>query len=543
MKTIYRILRSAVLVLLALWMVSCSDLLTEDPKGQLAVVNFFKSKGDLDLALNGMYSVLANDMYANNAVGFNFVMGDDITTHPASNKQGIREVDTYNVSNNNTWVEELWRARWRVVKTANFIIENAGRTPDASQEEIDAAIGQAYYWRAYSYFYLVTAWGAVPMVIKDEINYNMPLSSVSEIYDLIVSDLKKAETMVPDNYTKEPYLRNGMNIAVSRGAAKATLSYVYMSMAGWPLNKGAEYYKLAADKAKEVIDGVKNNTYYYRLLPEYKDVYSVKYNSQNTEVLLGIYYNRNIGAIVNNTLCDFLQDMAYGGGWDDTHGEIKFWKDFPDGPRKDATYFPKIILASESKTKTLRDWWYDPDPEAPRAVVAPCFMKTVEGAAQGEEFDYKNPAPLNQDGDNMHQIIRLSEVYCWYAEAVGRSGQGSITDAVNLLNEVRNRADGKATNLYKTNMSYADLAEAAYNEHGWEIAGYYWANIAPRARDMFRMNRIKDHFEFRKQNPEIEVAPGVFRKEAVPVTGVWSDSKMYLAYPNKDAAINPNLKN
>ena len=60
---------------------------------------------------------------------------------------------------------------------------------------------------------------------------------------------------------------------------------------------------------------------------------------------------------------------------------------------------------------------------------------------------------------------------------------------------------------------------------------------------MFRMNRIKDHFEFRKQNPEIEVAPGVFRKEAVPVTGVWSDSKMYLAYPNKDAVINPNLKN
>ena len=87
MKTIYRTLKTTGLVLLALWMVSCSDLLTEDPKGQLAVVNFFKSKGDLDLALNGMYSVLANDMYANNAVGFNFVMGDDITTHPASNKQ------------------------------------------------------------------------------------------------------------------------------------------------------------------------------------------------------------------------------------------------------------------------------------------------------------------------------------------------------------------------------------------------------------------------------------------------------------------------
>lgn len=542
MKTIYRTLNTGGLVLLALWMVSCVDLLTEDPRGQLAVTNFFKSKGDLDLALNGMYSILANDMYANNAVGFDAVSGDDITTHPGSNKQGIREVDTYNVSNNNTWVDELWRCRWRVVKSANFIIDNAGRTPEVTQEEKDAAIGQAHYWRAYSFFYFVMTWGEVPMVVKDEINYNMPLSSVPEIYDLIVSDLIKAEAMVPDNYTKEPYVRNGMNIAASKGAVKATLAYVYMSMAGWPLNKGTEYYQLAATKAKEVIDEAKKGAYYYKLLPEYKQVYSVAYNNSNPEVLLGIYYNRGLGAITNATLCDFLQDMAYGGGWNDTNGEIKFWKDFPDGPRKEATYFPKIILSAEAANGTLRDWWYDPDPASPRTVVAPCFMKKVEGTNRGEEFDYKNPAAINQDGELMHQIIRLSEVYCWYAEAVGRSKTGSITEAVNILNEVRNRADGTETNLYKTTMSYEELAEAGYNEHGWEIAGYYWGNIATRARDMFRMNRIKDHFEFRKQNPEIEVAPGISRKEAVSISGAWSDSKMYLPYPFRDSSINPNLQ-
>ena len=159
MKTIYRIFKSVGLALIALWMVSCQDLLTEDPKGQLAVTNFFNSKADLDLALNGMYSKVASDMYANIWAGFESVMGDDISTHPAANKQGLREVDTYNVSDNNTWVTELWGARWRLVKAANFIIDNAGRTPEVSQEEKDAAIGQAYYWRAYSYFYFVMAWG------------------------------------------------------------------------------------------------------------------------------------------------------------------------------------------------------------------------------------------------------------------------------------------------------------------------------------------------------------------------------------------------
>ncbi len=544
MKTIYRLFKSVGLALIALWMVSCQDLLTEDPKGQLAVTNFFNSKGDLDLALNGMYSKVASDMYANIWAGFESVMGDDISTHPAANKQGLREVDTYNVSDNNTWVTELWGARWRLVKAANFIIDNAGRTPEVSQEEKDAAIGQAYYWRAYSYFYFVMAWGEVPMVVKDEINYNMPLATVPEIYELIVSDLKKAETMVPANYTKEPYARNGVNIAVSQGAVKATLAYVYMAMAGWPWNKGTEYYQLAAAKAKEVIDASKKGTYYYKLLPDYKQVYSMEYNKNNPEVLLGVYYNLGIDALTNAPLADFLADYAYGGGgWGDTNGEIKFWYDFPEGSRKDASYFPKIILKNETK---LRDWWEDPNPEAPRVVVAPCFMKKVE-TTTGEEFDYTNPKiSMNQNGEKTHQIIRLAEVYCWYAEAVGRSKTGSITEAVNLLNEVRNRANGSVVadrDIYKTTMSYDDLAEAAYNEHGWEIAGYYWGNIATRARDMFRMNRIKDHFEYRKLNPEIEVAPGVFRKEAVSVSGTWNDSKMYLPRPFVDSSINPNLKN
>ena len=37
----------------------------------------------------------------------------------------------------------------------------------------------------------------------------------------------------------------------------------------------------------------------------------------------------------------------------DAWGEIRFWKEFPDGPRKDATYDPKIRL----KDGTLVDWW------------------------------------------------------------------------------------------------------------------------------------------------------------------------------------------
>ena len=62
-----------------------------------------------------------------------------------------------------------------------------------------------------------------------------------------------------------------------------------------------------------------------------------------------------------------------------------------------------------------------------------------------------------------------------------------------------------------------------------------------RARDMFRMYRFKDHFEYRKKNPMIEVAPGIMRNEAVSVSGTWDDSRMYSPYPYEDSILNPNL--
>lgn len=534
MKTHLYIKNILLATTVALGLSACEDFLTEKPYGQLTSEGFFSSKEDLDASLNALYSVVATSQGQNNYCGTNFLAGDDISTHPASNKQPLREHDQFSVTDNNSWLVSMWEQRYKVIKAANFIINNAERTPDVSAEDIKQTLAQAHYWRAYSYFYLVTTWGKVPVMLKEEIDYNAPLKSVEEVYELILSDLKIAEEGCPAMYSSEPYARNGINIAVSQGAVKATMAYVYMCMAGWPLNKGTEYYDLAAQKAEEVIDGAENGTYYYKLLDQYSQVYSMAYNDNNPEVLLGIYYNRDRTAQMI-PLTDFLLDMKQG-GWGDTNGEIKFWKEFPEGPRKDATYFPKIILADGQ----LHDWWYDTDPPS-REVVAPVFMKTAESSERGMEFDYTDPTPLSSNGEKTVQVIRLSQVYCWYAEAVGRSGKVTAK-AVEMLNRVRNRADGKASNIYSTSMTPEQLAEAGYNEHGWEMAGYYWAGLASRARDMFRMYRYKDHFEFRKENPLIEVAPGVMRKEAVSVTGTWDDSRMYSPYPYEDAILNPGLK-
>ena len=534
MNRIYRPIRTLCLCAASLCcLAACSDFLDENAYGQLPAEDFFQSKEDLDASLNALYSVVAVSQSQNNYCGTNFLAGDDISTHPSSNKQPLREHDQYAVTDNNAWLTALWEQRYKVIKAANFIINNAGRTPVADPALVTRAIAQAHYWRAYSYFYLVTTWGEVPVVLEDELDPATPLSSVADVYELILSDLKIAEQGCPALYTEAPYLQNGVNYAVSEGAVKATMAYVYMCMAGWPLNLGADYYRLAADKAEEVIDAADRGTYYYRLLDDYADVYSMKYNYNNPELLLGIYYNRDRTAS-STPQADVLQDMVQN-GWGDTNGEIKFWKEFPEGTRKDATYNPQILENNGRNGETnLLDWWDESFTEQHPMF---CIFTVGEGDT---DYDYTKPSNTTlMTNGHRHRMIRYSEVLLWYAESQARADGTPNAQAYECLNQVRERAGEEPVSGLSTD-AFINLA---VQEHGWEVAGY-WVAMVTRRDDQLRLNLLEQAFNERKANTPIEVAPGITRQETILIDAsqTWNgESSIYLPYPSTDAEINPNL--
>ena len=425
---------------------------------------------------------------------------------------------------------------YAIVKAANLIIQGASKTP-TTQDEINIALGQAKFWRAYAYFTLVRLWGPLPMNL-DNVNddYTKPLSPVEEVYGHIVQDLTEAEAVLPTGYSGSPRFLNGVNVYVTRQAAKSTLAAVYMAMAGWPMNK-TEYYAKAAEKAKEVIEGVNRGEYEYKLDKDYKDVYAMS-NNYNNETVLGINYSPFVDWAQDSELtsCNQFESL---GGWGDAWGEIRFWKEFPDGPRKDATYDPKIRL----KDGTLVDWWElkeDGTPVVPEHhPMFSIFSVNWDPASKvntSAPYDYTKPASQNMCNDHRHRIIRYSEVLLWYAEAKARTGQ---TDelAFKCLNDVRERAGLEPL----TGLSADDLAKAAYKEHGWEVAGY-WVALVTRRADQFRMNRLKDTFKERAENTAVEVTDGILVKESVEYTNrTWSDNLMYLPYPDMDSQKNPNL--
>ena len=539
---------------------SCSDFLDEDPKGQMSEANVFKSQADLDASIHTIYEKLNQTQSWTNPM-YPQWQGDDMTANPGSNKQAVAALDVFSSDGENKGVKDAWSQHFALIKACNWVIENASKTP-TSQEEINIALGNAHFWRAYAYFYLVRVFGPLPMVLKtDPSATNVAPSSVEEIYNLIVEDLKKAEGWLPTSYSQAPRNHDGVDAWVTKQATQATLTAVYMAMAGYPLNKGKEYYALAAAKAKEVIDN--NGTYGFYNDPVWNHVYSMGHN-YNKETILGIDNNWNSGSWDHDselTSCCRFEGLG-DGGWGDAWGEIAFWKRYPEGPRKDAVYAPKITFQDGATITKVCNWW-DLDAEGKPVVEAyhPMFaIYTVncDGDNLAKEkfapYNYLEPNYTNMTNGRRHRLIRYAELLLWYAESAARSG-GDLAKAKEYLREVRKRAvtdvenvtlsDG--TKVAIANMTADQLAEACYIEHGWEVAGQ-WTQMVTRRADEFRMNELKKNFDYRVANKPVVVAvengKEYTAKESVPVVkSTWAgDESIYCPYPTTEVEKNQNLK-
>ena len=539
---------------------SCSDFLDEDPKGQMSEANVFKSQADLDASIHTIYEKLNQTQSWTNPM-YPQWQGDDMTANPSSNKQAVAALDVFSSDGENKGVKDAWSQHFALIKACNWVIENASKTP-TSQEEINIALGNAHFWRAYAYFYLVRVFGPLPMVVTtDPSATNVAPSSVEEIYNLIVEDLKKAEGWLPTSYSQAPRNHDGVDAWVTKQATQATLTAVYMAMAGYPLNKGKEYYALAAAKAKEVIDA--NGTYGFYNDPVWNHVYSMGHN-YNKETILGIDNNWNSGSWDHDselTSCCRFEGLG-DGGWGDAWGEIAFWKRYPEGPRKDAVYAPKITFQDGATITKVCNWW-DLDAEGKPVVEAyhPMFaIYTVncDGDNLAKEkfapYNYLEPNYTNMTNGRRHRLIRYAELLLWYAESAARSG-GDLAKAKEYLREVRKRAvtdvenvtlsDG--TKVAIANMTADQLAEACYIEHGWEVAGQ-WTQMVTRRADEFRMNELKKNFDYRVANKPVVVAvengKEYTAKESVPVVkSTWAgDESIYCPYPTTEVEKNPNLK-
>lgn len=547
---------------------SCGDFLDEDPKGQLNPETFYTIEDDYTAGVNTLYDKVNQTQSWTNPM-YPQWQGDDITANPGSNKQACAALDAFDSDGANKGVTEAWTQHYAVIKTANLIIEGSEKFP-GDKAKIATALGNAHFWRAYSYYYLVRVFGKLPIITKTNIEqFDAQPSEIEKVYELIVQDLKDAINELPTGYDKEPARLFGVDVWATKQAAQSTLAAVYMSMAGYPLNKGTEYYKLAAELAKDVITN--NGTYGFILNQDWKEVYSMG-NNYNMETVLGINNDAKGWWDHDSQLSSCCRFEGLGdGGWGDAWGEIAFWKRYPEGPRKNAIYASKVTFQETITEKIGNEevkkdkiskavYWWELDNNGKPVVDAYHPMFTIftvnadeKGTMLKQPYDYMGINYKGMVNDRRHNLIRYSEVLLWYAESAARAGLSDLTEAKKCLKLVRSRAVtdaenvtlGDGTTVKIDNMSAAQLAEACYIEHGWEVAGN-WVSMVTRRSDELRMDELKKNFEYRVANAPIVVAKEGGKeytaKESVTVKGTWSEDRIYCPYPTTDGEKNPNLK-
>ena len=169
---------------------SC-NVLDEEPFTQPSTENFYQNETDALAALTSVYARLKS--------GIGYYKQQFMPTLFASSDQGLSTY-LYNefkrgiVTSTNQSLNNLWKELYLGIRDANNVIANVPEI-EMDEELKNRIIGEAKFLRALNYFNLVRCFGEVPLrtqPVEAGDDQGLPVSSIVEIYDVIIEDLNFA---------------------------------------------------------------------------------------------------------------------------------------------------------------------------------------------------------------------------------------------------------------------------------------------------------------------------------------------------------------
>ena len=433
--------------------------LKEDPKADLTPGTYFKTQSDLDASVAAIYTELTPDY----SFGFTTRMtacfgADDLTTDPGLNKGDMRAFDELNGASNNSSLLNEWQGPWAAVYQANNVLANYQNVPGSTTQALQQSAGQAYFLRAFSYYYLVRIFGPVPDITTPISASDRPQrDSVSKIYATIVSDLTIAASWLPATWSGAPG-------RATSGAARSLLADVYLTMTGWPLNE-TQYFAQAAAEADTVM-----NSGVYSLEPDFNTVFTTNNGSESIFALQFDVTGGNPERSYGSSSVPLDESGLDGsGGWDDYYPEINFYLNSPKCYRSYCTYYDTLkLLNTATKTYTLVPW-----NSSLTHAGHPYYKKFRHGLVTGGVGDGVNETAttilsINPSTNKAMDFIRYPMVLLDYAESSDMAGNGPSAAAYTAVNLVRTRAG--LPNL-TPGLSQTDFRDSVVQERAWEFAG------------------------------------------------------------------------
>lgn len=233
----------SLLLILTVCASSCKKYLEEKNNSNFVKGSYFQNASQARTFVNGIYTSLYffqnGDAYGESP----FITIELFAGHATSLGQSVNNGNVINQRTDavNPGFETVWRGSYNAIAQTNLALEQIA-TISMDETQKKQLLGEVYFLRAFFYYHLVRLYGDVPLITKT-VGVNDPelypsRSPVSDVYDLIIADLTAAQTsgLPPTDQTGK----------VSLGAVNTLLASVYLTTAGFPLNKTENYAKAAA---------------------------------------------------------------------------------------------------------------------------------------------------------------------------------------------------------------------------------------------------------------------------------------------------------
>jgi len=390
-------------------LVSCSKFLSSQDPSNYTENSFYKTATDAQQAVNAIYA----DVYGltfDQPWLIDLVRTGIVNTAFPADAGWPSLVKAKNLGNfsDHTDLEVLWNTYYKGIADANVALAHIPAiNMDATQKK--QLLGQAHFLRAYYYFNLVRMFGKVPLLTKpveslSSSELDPSRAPVDSVYNVIVNDLKIADAAgLPFNNTTG---------RVTDGAVESLLSTVYLTMAGYPLQGGTQYYKLARDEAKKVID---SNA--YNLFNSYDFLKDPTYDNTG-EYIFEIQYDKNNHP--NNSIQEGFEPYRAGISRSPTEEGFVwvldgFVNSYSNGDKRKKAYFYDHYPSYANPSDTVNFGNYYPF-----------------------KFFNKNFVNTTKSGLNW-PVIRYPEVLLNFAEA-SNEVSGPTPEAYQAINKVRERA-------------------------------------------------------------------------------------------------------
>lgn len=463
-----------VLALIALVGYSCSDL--EEDTSSLLTLDRLSSEGDITASVAPIYRRMLEMHRTPHFTRAATYGADDITTWAAGNKAPFRVFDRFDYGNGENsdinFLPHAWDGYWQTIYYCNTLIDGL-KTATAPEEVVALANAEARTFRAYSYLHLVKTWGNMPLILDGVVpTGEEQRATVLANYEQIESDLLIAEASLPEPGSEAPG-------RASASLAKSVLADLYLTWSGWPVKDDSKY-QLASATAKEIID------YGYHELVAIEDLWTLN-GAESRESIFSLKFSEDMSIVGQaGTAFTFHQ----GRGFSDCFPEFQFFNDFPEGPRKDATFLLDI-----------------PNRRSPGGVITPKNPPTIPWPDSDRGHPMYKKYVLSEDltfgnrpvSFRSIELYRYAEILLIYAEAQARIGENA--SSIDALNQVKRRAAGLS---FMDADASVDVASATPNEivdeKGWELAAEY-----KRWFDLVRTERVAEVAANRDPSEPVEL--------------------------------------